>query len=519
MREHAPGRRERCTAPTFTCELPLVATPHDTHILNTRLDHAARQLYNACLGEGLRRARRLRESRVYQAARHLPYREERTAAFKTARDVAGFTDAALQRYAIGIRRRAFDEHLDAHTAQTLATRAFRVANRHLLGRCGRPRFKGARQLDSGESKSNKAGILWRADHVAWKGLVLPAIIAPTDRVIAHALAHRVKYVRLVRRQVRGRDRFFAHLACEGQPYQKPTHPIGRSEIGVDLGPSTIAVVSETTVFLESFCEPIVRQHRQIRRLQRHLDRQRRVNNPQHYCPDGQVKPGRKRWTISHRQQHSLTRLAELHRREAAYRKTLQGQMANRVLAMGKIIKLEKISYRSYQRRFGKSVSLRAPGMFVSILRRKAGSAGGQVIEFPTTETKLSQTCHHCGTVQKKPLSQRTHRCACGVEMQRDLYSAFLARCVGENEVLHVRLARRCWPGAEPLLRAAWSQSTEPASGRLRPSSFGLRPSAVRSQSGSLAAEGIANAEAQDAVALRRESLGEATVVVLRTPGL
>jgi len=83
------------------------------------------------------------------------------------------------------------------------------------------------------------------------------------------------------------------------------------------------------------------------------------------------------------------------------------------------------------------VSLRAPGRFVSILRRKAASAGGRVVEFPTRPTRLSQVCHGCGAVEKKPLSLRVHRCGCGVEMQRDLYSAFLARCVGEATTVDI----------------------------------------------------------------------------------
>ena len=56
-------------------------------------------------------------------------------------------------------------------------------------------------------------------------------------------------------------------------------------------------------------------------------------------------------------------------------------MLNRILQMGDTFKLEQISYRALQRRFGRSVGMRAPGMFVERLCRKAESAGGEVIEF------------------------------------------------------------------------------------------------------------------------------------------
>ena len=184
------------------------------------------------------------------------------------------------------------------------------------------------------------------------------------------------------------------------------------------------------------------------------------------------------------------------------------------------VQMEKISHRALQWQYGRSVGVRAPGKLVSILRRKAESAGGRVIEFPTRATKLSQVCHGCGTIKKKPPSLHVHACECGVRMQRDLYSAFLARCVGEDGLLHADLARERWSGAEPLLRAAWSEATQPASGRaFRPSSFGAAP---RSRSGSPAEEGIAKSEAPDVVAHLQgcgESRGEAAVVPLRTPRL
>jgi len=46
------------------------------------------------------------------------------------------------------------EHLDSNTGQKLGTRAYRAANRLLLGQANRVRFKGRNQVDSVEGKSN-----------------------------------------------------------------------------------------------------------------------------------------------------------------------------------------------------------------------------------------------------------------------------------------------------------------------------------------------------------------------------
>ena len=95
------------------------------------------------------------------------------------------------------------EHLDSLVIQTLASRAYRAANRLLLGQARRVRFKGRHQLDTVEGKTNTSGLRWCGDRVEWKGLMLPARLdrRGRDRVQAHGLSCPVKYVRLVRRKL------------------------------------------------------------------------------------------------------------------------------------------------------------------------------------------------------------------------------------------------------------------------------------------------------------------------------
>jgi hypothetical protein len=67
-------------------------------------------------------------------------------------------------------------------------------------------------------------------------------------------------------------------------------------------------------------------------------------------------------------------------------------------------------------------------MFVQMLERKTAT-GGELIDFATRNTCLSQFCHVDGTYEKKPLTQRDHQFADGTRVGRDLYCAFLARYV------------------------------------------------------------------------------------------
>jgi len=473
---------------SFILELPLAVNAEQEAVLLARLE-AGRQVYNACLGEALRRHDHLLHSTAYQVALRLKGDGARTKACAQAREAVGFREYDLHDYAGQFGHAWLGQHLDSLTVQKLASRAFDAVEKYHFGLRGRPRFKSYGQLDSVEGKTNTSGIRWVADttpegaepirHVIWWGLQLEPRINRDDEVVQHGLNAKVKYVRLVRRKLNGQNRFFVQLVCEGKPYRKDKHPLGKGIVGLDIGPSTIAIVSAMKAMLLLFCAQLARRDTVIRRLQRQRDRQQRANNPDNYTPDGTIRKGKKTWKKSKRQQQTERKLAEVQRQQAAYRKSLHGQLVHLILAQGDDIRMEKLSYRAFQKQFGRSVAFRAPGTFVNHLKRKAANAGATVTEFSTHTTKLSQTCHHCGKVQKKPLSERWHRCACGVEAQRDLYAAFLATCV-ENNRLNAEQAEEAWSGVDTRLRTALSDAqAERTSGQAQPASFGLYQRGVR----------------------------------------
>src|SRR5215468_4680596 len=329
--------------PSFVCEVPLRVRPAQERMLLARLE-AARQVGATCLGAARTRVRLVRESKAFQQARTLPRddpaRKERFRQTRTQHDCSEY---ALHAYAQQFGQSWLGAHLDGLTIQTLASRASRAANRLLLGQARRVRFKGRNQLDTVEGKTNTSGLRWCGDRLEWKGLVLAALLDPQDLVQAHGLACPVKYVRLVRRKLGERNRFSAQLVCQGVPCRKPQHHLGSGVVGLDLGPSSIAVVSGESALLQAFCPEVAPDARALRRLDRQLDRQRRANNPANYDERGQVKRGPKRRKVSKRQRQVQARRRELHRKLSATRKRSHGQLAHRVLALGSAFHLEKLS--------------------------------------------------------------------------------------------------------------------------------------------------------------------------------
>jgi putative transposase len=454
--------------PSFILQLPLRTAAVDERALAVRLD-AARSIYNASLGEALRCLDLMRESKAWRAARKLPKgqpgsdeRKAWTKAFKATSAAYGFTSGDIQRFAQQCRDDCWiKDHLGGHDTHAASLRAFRAVEQYAFGKRGRPQFRRFHEYNSIEAKEAKSTIIFRHNAVAYGGLKLPVILDPADAWQTEALKARTKFCRIVRRHIRGRARWYVQLVQEGHtPLRRKTR---RGVVGLDIGPSNIAAVGSSDAVFEQFCPSVIQPWKAQRRIERAMDRSRRATNPECFNANGTWKKGAKARNRSRRYQALALKRRERERRLAAERRRCHGELANRIIGQGTTVKTEKLSYRSFQRTHGKSTKVRGAGMFVGMLARKLKAAGGELIEFGTRYTCLSQFDHVDGTLTKKPLSQRYHEFADGTRVGRDLYSAFLARFV-RHDRLDASQAAKAWPGAEALLRAA-SDGFQPASGR------------------------------------------------------
>src|SRR5215472_10838567 len=118
--------------------MPAAASAQERVVL-ARLE-AARQVYNACLGEAKRRVELVRQSKAFQRARTLqPDDPTRRPMFAQARAASACSEYGLHAYADQLRQSWLGDHLDSNTCQKLATRAYAAANRLLLGTARRVR--------------------------------------------------------------------------------------------------------------------------------------------------------------------------------------------------------------------------------------------------------------------------------------------------------------------------------------------------------------------------------------------
>ena len=89
-------------------------------------------------------------------------------------------------------------------------------------------------------------------------------------------------------------------------------------IGMDLGVTHLATLSTGEQFDNS--RPLQAVQKELKKLQRGLDRQRRLNNPKNYRPNGTIKPGRKEWIVSQRMNRRQEQVNRLHARVANLRR-------------------------------------------------------------------------------------------------------------------------------------------------------------------------------------------------------
>ena len=254
----------------------------------------------------------------------------------------------------------FKENIGSQMAQNIAERAFLAVEKVMYGKAKKVRFCQRGEFHWLEEKTNQTGFRYFSDRqqMKWLGLTLPVMIKDSDEYAHIALPDRVKYCRLLKKVIRGKNRYFVQVSLEGFPPKKRNQRHSKDpkkRVGIDIGTTTIAVVSDKKVKLTELAEEIAIEERKRRNLQRKLDRQRRANNPDKFNENGTVNSSnRKRWVISKNYLKTKHQLAEINRKLAAKRKQKHHQYANDILSLGLDVRVETMNYKGLQARAKKT---------------------------------------------------------------------------------------------------------------------------------------------------------------------
>ena len=445
---------------SFILTLRLETEPWQDDILQKRFG-IGMHIYNVMVKEARRRVHKLYRDSSYKAIMK-DYRKTKTLSASQKKELTalrqqyGLSEYDFMFY-LDTGQTQFTKNIDSFTRQKIATTVWRATESCLFKKGKKIHYKRKNQLSSLEGKSNASGIRYRKGHILWLKLDIPVRIRKRDNYAKTVLKeHRIKYCRILRKWHKHRYRYYVQLVMEGIPPQKYDFKSNKA-IVIDIGASTIAVVSPHTVLFQELAEDVDRIDKQIAKLQRKLDRQRRANNPQNYHSDGTIrrntKTFRRTWKTSHHQKQTNDIIRSLYQKRAERIKYSHTCLANQILEMGMDIYVEKMQFdglakRSketkvsektgrYQKkkRFGKSIQNHAPSMLLTILEQKLQYQNKTLQKVNTYATKASQLNHITGEYEPCSLSQRWKTLTSGIQVQRDLYSAFLLmNCCSTTEI-------------------------------------------------------------------------------------
>lgn len=472
---------KRVRTPNYTLELPLSLEPFQIDIINKRLE-IARKMYNSILGLALKRYNLMLESKEYRNNKRslteinkkfheTKVKKEKSKIDKIRKEIykdrdgiylkCGLTNYSLYSDVKPMYKQ-FKSNIGSLQSQAIADRVYTAIKKLLDG--DRVYFKKYGQVDSIENKTNTSCLRYikETDLILWQGLEIKLNISKNDMYAHMALKDRIKYIRIIRRIIRGKYKYYVQIILEGIPPQKLDkdtgdlkRKLGSGDVGIDIGTQTIAIASRLDVRLLELCPEVTDIDKNKRVILRKLDRQRRINNPKNFEANGEIKQGTRikgkltklKWKDSNKYLKTKNDLKEIQRKQVAIRKQSHEVLANYIISLGDRILVEKTSFKSLQsrakettinnktgrinkkKRFGKSLSNKAPAMLLEIINRKLKYHQLELLKVNTYKVKASQYDHFTDEHIKKKLNERWNDT---LNIQRDLYSAFLIKNVDDS---------------------------------------------------------------------------------------
>ena len=197
------------------------------------------------------------------------------------------------------------------------------------------------------------------------------------------------------------------LECKDVPSVSPSADLSKA-VGIDVGLKDFLATSEGEyIAIPQFFR---KSERKLAKLQRQLARQVKGSN---------------RW------RKQVSRIAKLHLHISRQRKDFFSKVWDGLFSKYDVVAHEKLNIRGLARtRLAKSVLDAGWGQFLEMGKWKAAKAAK--LTSPQNPNSTSIDCSGCGERVPKTLSDRMHRCGCGLVLCRDVNAAknILNRAVG-----------------------------------------------------------------------------------------
>ena len=369
----------------FVLTLPLKAELWQQHVLEKRFE-INRQIYNLLLQNVMKRYKQMCQTKLYRANKEaLLCTTEKEARKKLLQE----RDSLVAKYQLRNYdicketteyRQYFQEHTDSPIVQNLASEVSQAIDGLVKGNANQVYLKKPGQMKSLSGKTNRSSIKYREGNLIWKGLTIPVDKKNWSWYEEEALKREIRYCRIKKSAIRGKDRYFLEIVLKGDvPVKRNAKATGI--VGIDIGRQRLEVVSQnhTHTYVLPFKNRKLEQKK--RELSQYMERSRRSMNPGNYEPNGKIKKGSIDWIYSNKYKKAKLIYQELCRKQTVLHKQSQHKLAQEISVNGNCFYIEETgSIKLDGIRFsGAYHQQTASAGFLKILEYKLNQQGKQLL--------------------------------------------------------------------------------------------------------------------------------------------
>jgi len=198
-----------------------------------------------------------------------------------------------------------------------------------------------------------------------KSLTMPLIVDKNNDFALMMLERKVKVIRLTRKWVVNKWRYYCQLTVEGIPAEKYTkdgdlkHHIGSGRIGIYIDTTSITVAKDGKILFSRLLTDGDKDYSEIiKECERLRDNSSRALNPTYFNEDGTCKKvvmedgkrTRKQWVRSQNYSRIKGKEKDLYRKMAETRKINRERLANEILSLGDEVYINNYDFKAAQRR-------------------------------------------------------------------------------------------------------------------------------------------------------------------------
>ena len=341
----------------YILTLKLETEQFQEDILNKRFE-IGRQLYNSVLNVSIKRYKEMIKTKRWREnqnniANVYKTEKDKNEVKKLSKEYFNIKKEMLSEFRLSEysfhkdiknMQKHFKDNIDSFTSQKIASQVWIAFDKLLYGNGKELHFKSYKKGIRYISKNNT---------LAWNGLFIK-VQNKLNVYEQTCLRDEICYCRITRKFTRGKYKYLLQLILKGVPPIKTNKQTGEikndisyGEVGIDIGTQTMAYVSDYDCKLYELAPNVQNIENEKRRIQRYMDRSKRVTNINNFNTDGTIKRGIKlEWRYSNGYIKAKNTLKDMYRKQSDIRKQDHNIMANKIISQCDIAKVDEFQRTS-----------------------------------------------------------------------------------------------------------------------------------------------------------------------------